>query len=160
MISQTFQEATQEDLAAIVEMIYDDEAAKKREVFSDPILPGYVSAFNTIQKNPNAHLITVKMADKVIGVAQLNFIANLTYQGGIRAQIEGVRIHKDYRSQGIGSQLFDHLIKLSQQNHCHLVQLTTSNSRDDAHRFYERLGFECSHAGYKLHIRRVTADEK
>ena len=159
MTTITLQEAIYIDLSAIVELIYDDEEAKKREVFSDPILPGYVSAFNAIQKNPNVRLITVKKGGKVIGVAQLNFIVNLTYQGGMRAQVEGVRIHKDYRSQGIGAQLFEHLIKLSKQNHCHLVQLTTSNSRNDAHRFYKRLGFECSHAGYKLHIKEITADE-
>jgi GNAT superfamily N-acetyltransferase len=33
---------------------------------------------------------------------------------------------------------------------CHLVQLTTDKTRTDAHRFYDRLGFEASHLGYKL----------
>ena len=32
---------------------------------------------------------------------------------------------------------------------CGLVQLTTDKSRVDAHRFYDRLGFEASHLGYK-----------
>jgi hypothetical protein len=30
------------------------------------------------------------------------------------------------------------------------VQLTSNRARDDAHRFYERLGFVPSHVGYKL----------
>jgi hypothetical protein len=30
------------------------------------------------------------------------------------------------------------------------VQLTSDNSRADAHRFYERLGFVASHVGFKL----------
>jgi len=38
----------------------------------------------------------------VIGMAQLNILTYLTYQGGKRAQIEGVRIDKSYRSHGIG----------------------------------------------------------
>ena len=33
---------------------------------------------------------------------------------------------------------------------CTLVQLTTDKRRGDAHRFYERLGFEASHVGMKL----------
>jgi hypothetical protein len=30
------------------------------------------------------------------------------------------------------------------------MQLTTDNSRTDAHRFYDRLGFVAAHKGYKL----------
>ena len=32
------------------------------------------------------------------------------YQGGTRAQIEGVRVHKNYRSKGIGKQLPAYLV--------------------------------------------------
>lgn len=32
------------------------------------------------------------------------------------------------------------------------VQLTSNVSRVDAHRFYERLGFARSHAGFKLKL--------
>jgi hypothetical protein len=31
-----------------------------------------------------------------------------------------------------------------------LVQLTSDASRTDAHRFYQRLGFEPTHVGFKL----------
>jgi hypothetical protein len=31
-----------------------------------------------------------------------------------------------------------------------VVQLTTDSSRTDAHRFYQRLGFQASHVGMKL----------
>jgi GNAT superfamily N-acetyltransferase len=34
-----------------------------------------------------------------------------------------------------------------------LVQLTSNKARADAHRFYERLGFEQSHAGFKMKLR-------
>lgn len=31
-----------------------------------------------------------------------------------------------------------------------MLQLTSNASRTDEHRFYERLGFEASHTGFKL----------
>jgi hypothetical protein len=31
-----------------------------------------------------------------------------------------------------------------------LVELTSNKQRRDAHRFYERLGFERSHEGFKM----------
>ena len=42
------------------------------------------------------------MDKEIIGTLQLSFIQYLTYQGGIRAQIEAVRIRSDQRGQGLG----------------------------------------------------------
>lgn len=33
-----------------------------------------------------------------------------------------------------------------------LVQLTSDAAREDAHRFYRRLGFVDSHVGFKFHV--------
>jgi GNAT superfamily N-acetyltransferase len=35
---------------------------------------------------------------------------------------------------------------------CYRVQLTSNNARPEAHRFYQRLGFEPSHRGFKLNL--------
>lgn len=43
-------------------------------------------------------------------------------------------------------------IERARQRGCVMVQLTTDRSREDALRFYERLGFVPSHHGMKLHL--------
>jgi GNAT superfamily N-acetyltransferase len=88
----------------------------------------------------------------IIGVLQLTFIPHLTYRGGIRAQIEGVRVDGAYRGKGIGRILFEWAIARSRDRGCHVVQLTADKQRPDAHRFYESLGFKASHEGMKLHL--------
>jgi hypothetical protein len=40
--------------------------------------------------------------ERVVGVLQLTYIPSLTYQGGWRALIEGVRVDGSERSQGLG----------------------------------------------------------
>ena len=155
----TFEQAHINGLGEIIALLADDKAGIKRERLIDPILPSYLSAFEAIQNDPNAHLIVVKHDGRLIGIAQLNFIANLTYQGGVRAQIEGVRVHKDFRSHGIGKQLFERLIEKAKQRGCHLIQLTTDKSRPEAYRFYHKLGFVNSHDGFKLHIKEINSDE-
>jgi GNAT superfamily N-acetyltransferase len=35
---------------------------------------------------------------------------------------------------------------------CYAAQLTSNNDRSAAHRFYERLGWEKSHSGFKLKL--------
>jgi GNAT superfamily N-acetyltransferase len=67
-----------------------------------------------------------------------------------RAQIEGVRVDRRYRKKGIGEALFSYAFDSAKAHGCGLVQLTTDKKRNDAHRFYERLGFISSHEGMKL----------
>jgi threonine/homoserine/homoserine lactone efflux protein len=35
---------------------------------------------------------------------------------------------------------------------CHIIQLTTDKKREDALRFYERLGFKATHEGLKMKL--------
>lgn len=152
VISLIFSEAEKRELDEIISLLADDVIGSSREQFTKPIKNSYEKAFKHIQQDPNAKLIVVKLDNQIVGVAQINFITYLTYQGGTRAQIEGVRIHKNYRTKGIGKQLFDYLIALAKNHHCHLVQLTTDKSRLGAFKFYQKLGFVNSHEGFKLHL--------
>lgn len=145
--------AIREDVPAIVSMLADDELGKTREDFQDPLPQDYNQAFSKISKDPNQELmVVVDNRDKVIGTLQLSLIPYLTYRGGTRAQIEAVRIHRDYRGQGIGKIVFEWCIARAQAKGAHVVQLTTDKKRPEAIRFYEELGFRASHEGMKLHL--------
>ena len=87
-----------------------------------------------------------------VGVMQLTFIPYLTYQGGWRALIEGVRVASEFRSKGIGREMIQWAIGRARERGCHVLQLTTDKERVDALRFYESLGFAASHEGMKLHL--------
>ena len=89
---------------------------------------------------------------EIIGTLQLSFIQYLTYRGGIRAQIEAVRIRKDKRGLGIGKVMFEWAINRAKARKAHLLQLTTDKKRPKAIKFYEELGFKQSHEGMKMHF--------
>tara|TARA_Y100001001_G_scaffold145296_1_gene151871 strand:- start:55 stop:540 length:486 start_codon:yes stop_codon:yes gene_type:complete len=142
-----------EDVPLIVEMLANDELGKLREDFQEPLPEKYYSAFENIDNDPNQELVVIlNEHDQVIGTLQLSFIQYLTYQGGIRAQIEAVRVHQNHRNKGVGKQLFQWAIKRSKERGAHVVQLTTDKKRPDALKFYKTLGFVDSHEGMKLHI--------
>ncbi len=147
-----FRKAIKSDLPFIIEMIADDKLGATRENFQDPLPDVYLDAFNNIDKDANQYLIVVEKDNKIIGTMQLSFIQYLTYQGGIRAQIEAVRIHKDYRGNNIGEDLFKWAIQKAKEKGAHLIQLTTDKKRAEALKFYEKLGFKASHEGMKLHF--------
>jgi GNAT superfamily N-acetyltransferase len=134
-------------------MLADDELGQMREDFRDPLPDAYYEAFVNIDKDSNQELIVVENeSGDLIGTLQLSFIQYLTYRGGIRAQIESVRVHKDYRGKGVGRQFFQWAIDRAKQRGAHLLQLTTDKKRPDALRFYESLGFNATHEGMKLHL--------
>lgn len=66
-----------------------------------------------------------------------------------RGLVEAVRVASDRRGRKIGEALIHWAIETCRDEGCGMVQLTTDKSRIDAHRFYDRMGFEASHIGYK-----------
>lgn len=69
-------------------------------------------------------------------------------------QIEAVRVAGKYRGQKIGSWMFDQAIAYAKEHGVSIIQLTTNKKRPKAKHFYEKLGFEVSHEGMKLYLRK------
>lgn len=148
-----FRKAEKSDLGAIVEMLADDELGQKRENFKLPLPDSYYEAFEKINADANQELIVVEInSGEIVGTLQLSFLQYLTYQGGIRAQIEAVRIRSEDRGKGYGNLFFKWAIERAKEKGAHLIQLTTDKQRPDAIRFYENLGFKASHEGMKIHF--------
>ena len=143
-----FRRATAQDIAPIVAMLADDPLGAQRETPNE--LAPYQTAFETIDQDPHQLLAVAERAGQVVGTLQLTFIPGLSRQGVTRALIEGVRVHSDERGSGLGTELTNWAVDEARKHGCALVQLTSDATRLDAHRFYERLGFEATHVGFKL----------
>jgi len=142
--------ATRADLPAIVALLADDALGAVREDASDPLPQAYWHAFAEIAAQPGNHLLVAERAGAVVGCLQLTLIPGLSRRGMKRGLVEAVRVSAACRGLEIGEALMRHAIEMSRTAGCGLVQLTSDNARPDAHRFYERLGFIASHAGFKL----------
>lgn len=140
--------AVAEDVAAIVDLIAADQIGRQRDGGD---LSPYLAAFAAIDADPAQLLVVVTdPAEAVVGTLQLTFIPGLARRGALRAQIEAVRVQDALRGQGIGGELIAWAIQESRRRGCALVQLTSDKRRQEAHRFYGRLGFVASHDGFKL----------
>ncbi len=148
-----FRQAKKEDLKEIVKMLADDELGSKREDFRHPLPQVYYVAFDNILNDVNQELVVLENENQdIIGSLQLSFLQYLTYQGGVRAQIEAVRIRKDQRGKGLGDHMFRWAIDRAKKRGAHLLQLTTDKKRPEAIKFYRNLGFVNTHEGMKLHF--------
>lgn len=142
--------ATESDLAIIVQLLATDALGATRENFQLPLSPAYRQAFEAILRDPQQELTVVEFQSEIIATFQLSFIQYLTYQGGLRAQLEAVRVKSTWRGQGVGTRLLEHAVQRATAKGAHLLQLTTDKKRPAAKQFYEALGFTASHEGMKL----------
>lgn len=150
MSGLVFRAAEERDIAAIVAMLADDHLGARRESLDD--LAPYRQALAAITADPRLLQVICERNGEIVGTMQLTLIPGLSRQGMTRLQIEGVRVHADQRAHGVGGEMITWAIAYGREHGCGLVELTTDKSREAAHRFYERLGFEQSHFGYKLKL--------
>ena len=145
-----FRPATDADLPTIVAMLADDHLGAQRESLDD--LSVYAEAFAQITADPRLLQLICERDGEVLGTMQLTLTPGLSRKGMTRMQIEGVRVSSSQRGGGVGREMIAWAIEYAREHGCGLVELTTDKSRVDAHRFYERFGFEQSHLGYKLKL--------
>ncbi|WP_439677676.1 GNAT family N-acetyltransferase [Embleya sp. MST-111070] len=149
--------ANRDDLAAIVGLLVDDTLGSGRDSQED--MTPYLAAFDRLSADPNQEVVVMTRPDpetgapKVIGTLQLTIIPGLSQRGTTRALVEAVRIHSAERGNGLGTTLMHWTIQRARERGATLIQLTSNNTRENAHRFYRTLGFTDSHVGFKLPLR-------
>lgn len=139
--------ALREDVAEIVALLRDDSLGASRE--QDDLTP-YEAAFDAIDRDPNHLLVVVKdQAGAVIGTMQLTLLPGLARRAATRLHIEAVRVDSSARATGLGTAVFEWAHNYGRQHGAVLAQLATDKQREDAYRFYRRLGYEATHEGMK-----------
>ncbi|MEZ5872262.1 MAG: GNAT family N-acetyltransferase [Nitratireductor sp.] len=121
---------------------------------ADPVaLPDYLDAFDAIMASHNDWLHVAELDGVVVGTFQTTLIRSMTGRGSTNLNVEAVHVDHRFRNRGIGETMMHFAIEAAKAQGCAKVQLTSNANRKAAHRFYERLGFSHSHAGFKLKLR-------
>ncbi len=145
-----FRSAGAADLEVIVRLLANDPLGRGREDPGD--LTPYRHAFEAIDADPAHTLWVAELEGRVVGVLQTTLLPNLSRGAATRLQIEGVRVDADTRGRGVGRALMNHAIEEGRRAGARWVQLTSDRTRTEAQAFYEGLGFEATHVGYKLRL--------
>ncbi len=148
----TFRDATSDDIVAILTLSYEGAAAPGMVPPPEHDNPATISAFEAITADPNHRLIVAVEDGLVVGTVQISYIPGIAHNGLWRGLLEHVHIRTDRRGNGLGGKMMAWAIERCRERGCGIVQLTSNKLRNDAHRFYERLGFEKSHEGFKLKL--------
>lgn len=142
--------ARESDLSQLIAMFAADDVGGHGDTTDADAYDDYLRAFNMIDASQNEQLFVAERDGDVVGTFQILFNRTLTGRGSLSMIIEAVQTRPDMRGHGIGAQMIGYAIEEAKRRDCRLVQLTSNAARTDAHRFYERLGFAKSHAGFKM----------
>jgi len=99
------------------------------------------SLFQRIAAYPDYKVYVSEIRGEVIGTFGLLIMDNLGHRGKPSAVLEDVVVHPAWRRKGIGGQMVRFAMSLAAAKGCYKISLTSDLRRQEAHRFYEELGF-------------------
>jgi GNAT superfamily N-acetyltransferase len=96
--------------------------------------------WNKIENN-NIKYFLAKDNCEIVGLCYICIIPNLTYNGKSIGYIENVIVDKNYRKKGIGKKIMEMAIEYAKANNCYKAVLQSGIKKVEAHKFYEKIGF-------------------
>ena len=145
--------ARRDDLGALIALLAADALRANDDSDAPERRAPYEAAFDAIDRDPAHTLVAVEdAAGEIVATMQLTILPGLARGGATRMQVEAVRVAASARGHGLGSAMMRWAIEDARSRGAALVQLTSDARREEAHRFYGRLGFSPSHMGFKLFL--------
>ena len=148
MIAPAIREATDDDLQAVVGLHATDDVGHG-DVWSAVTEPAYRAAFATILASSDTRLYVATEGTRIVGSFILTFMPGLTGLGMRHAVLRSVQVAAECRSRGIGAAMVAEAERLARTGGSGILELPSNLRREAAHRFYRRLGYAQSHAGFK-----------
>ena len=110
------------------------------------------TVWEEVLTDPRRVYIVAEEDERVVGTVDLIIVPNLSRQGRPYALVENVVVDASDRGHGHGEHLMRHIIDEARAAGCYKISLTSALRRENAHRFYGRLGFRFTHKGFRLDL--------
>lgn len=95
-----------------------------------------------IKSYPDYQLWVAEVDGAIQGVMALLIMDNLGHLGAPSAVVEDIVVRENFRGRGIGREMLRFAMQHAQEKGCYKLALSSHKDRQDAHRFYENLGFQ------------------
>lgn len=99
------------------------------------------SIYQDMQEYPDYTLFVAEADGRVAGSFALLVMHNLGHMGARSAIVEEVVVDPQQQGRGIGTAMMRHAMDVAREKRCYKLVLSSNAKREQAHRFYERLGF-------------------
>ena len=149
----TVRKAAESDIPRILELYRQlTITTAPSESGKQPSDADYRQVFNRISTFPGMELLIAEEGGEIIGSLVLLVVPNLSHQALPWAVVENVIVDETRRRTGVGRLLMEYAINRARSAGCYRIGLSSNNSRKEAHRFYESLGFKGSSVGFRMNL--------
>ncbi len=98
--------------------------------------------FQKMQTYPNYKVYLAENEGEIVGTFALLIMDNLAHQGTPSGVVEDVAVRTDLQGKGIGKIMMEFALEKCREAGCYKMALSSNVKRNEAHTFYESLGFE------------------
>lgn len=105
---------------------------------------GFDFVFNKNLTSTNIRYFLGEYLGKPVGMVSCH-IQPLLHHAALVSEIQEMYVEPEYRSMRFGKELITHVVNYAKANGAIQMEVTSRNIREQAHRFYQREGFEKSH---------------
>ncbi|MBI3744604.1 MAG: GNAT family N-acetyltransferase [Chloroflexi bacterium] len=110
-------------------------------------------AFKRIQVDRQQQLVVLEDGGRVVGTLALIIVPNLSHGGAPWSEVENVVVEESVRGKGYGRALMEWAENEAKRQGCYKMQLQSHALRQEAHKFYERLGFGSPARGFRKYYK-------
>jgi GNAT superfamily N-acetyltransferase len=132
----------------------EDDAASIRGLLAElgyPLEPEpAAAALRRVLADPGHVVLLAVDGDRALGYVNANFRLQLHHAGEV-ATIDALIVSAACRGEGVGARLVEEIVEIARRRGANVVEVSSNVTREAAHRFYERLGFE--RISYKFVLR-------
>ena len=149
----SIRQAALHDLSAVVRLLDQlSDAGVSRDARPVASAEHGAGAWAAILSQPGRAFLVAEEDEAIVGTADLFVVPNLTHAAAPIAYLENVVVDRDHRGSGVGLALFSEVERRAREGGCYKIQLISNAAREEAHRFYEAVGFEPSATGFRKYL--------
>jgi len=103
-----------------------------------------------IEQYPNYKVFVAEIDGQVVGTFALLIIDNLGHGGARSGLVEAVGVLPSFQGKGIGKEMMQSAMNRCKDHGCYKMMLSSNETRTNAHKFYESLGFTRHGFSYRI----------
>ena len=111
------------------------------------------SIFEKMKSYPDYNIYVAEIDNQIVGTFALAIMDNLAHMGAKSGLIEDVVVSQSFERQGIGKKMMEFAIELCKEKSCYKVCLSSNLKRQNAHKFYDSIGFKVHGYSYLTELK-------
>jgi GNAT superfamily N-acetyltransferase len=139
-------EATEADIPTILRL-YSAAGIDDEDHFALAEASAHLAA---LKQYPSFRVFVACADEVVVGTYELLIMDNMAKRGRRSGIVEDVAVDPQHQGRGIGRAMMEHALEQCRRAECYKLVLSSNLKREDAHRFYDSLGFK--RHGYSFRV--------